>query len=289
MRIPEFNPLVEKEEVFAVLETLEDNWLTEGKKTRQLEEMLAEYCGCHRAIMVPNGTLALFVALKVLGIGPGDEVIVPDFTFFGSASAVELTGAKPVFVDVDPYDFNIDARAAEASISEHTRAIMPVHIYGQPCDMMSLMALAERHGLLVVEDAAQGLGVTFGDRHVGTFGQIGCMSFFADKTMTTGEGGVLLVNDPSLANECVYFKNQGRLKRGSFVHQRMGYNFRITDLQAAVGVAQFHRVGRNIARKLAIRSAYYERLRGCPGVTLPQDNRLRGGRAVSDEYPRRES
>ena len=272
MRIPEFNPLVEKEEVFQVLETLEDNWLTEGKKTRLLEEMLAERCGCHRAIMVPNGTLALFAALKVLGIGPGDEVIVPDFTFFGSASAVVLAGATPVFVDVDPYDFNIDVRAAEASVSDRTRAIMPVHIYGQPCDMLSVMALAERRGLLVVEDAAQGLGVTFGDKHVGTFGEIGCMSFFADKTMTTGEGGVLLVNDPALAKECVYFKNQGRLKRGSFVHERMGYNFRITDLQAAIGVAQFRRVQQNIDRKRAIRAAYYERLRDCPGVTLPQDN-----------------
>jgi perosamine synthetase len=272
MRVPEFSPLIEKEEIFQVLETLEDNWLTEGKKTRQLEEMLAEYCWCKRVVMVPNGTLALFAALKVLGIGPGDEVIVPDFTFFGSASAVVLTGAKPVFVDVDEYDFNISAAAAEASISERTRAIMPVHIYGQSCDMLSLMRLAERHKLRVVEDAAQGLGVTFGSKHVGTFGDVGCMSFFADKTMTTGEGGALLLNDDRLADECIYFKNQGRLRRGSFVHPHMGYNFRITDLQAAVGVAQFARLGRNIERKRAIRKAYYRRLEGCPGVRLPADN-----------------
>jgi len=272
MHIPEFNPVIEKEEVFQVLETLECNWLTEGKKTHQLEAMLAEYCGCKRVVMVPNGTLALFAALKVLGVGPGDEVIVPDFTFFGSASAVVLTGAKPVFVDVDEYDFNINVTAAEASISERTTAIMPVHMYGQPCDMLSLMQFADRNNLYVVEDAAQGLGVTFGNKHVGTFGEIGCMSFFADKTMTTGEGGALLVNDDDLINTCIHFKNQGRLKRGTFVHQHMGYNFRITDLQAAIGIAQFKRVAQNIERKKAIRAAYYERLQGCQGVRLPADN-----------------
>ena len=272
MHIPEFNPVIEKEEVFQVLETLEDNWLTEGKKTHQLEAMLAEYCGCKRVVMVPNGTLALFAALKVLGVGPGDEVIVPDFTFFGSASAVVLTGAKPVFVDVDEYDFNIDVTAAEASISERTTAIMPVHMYGQPCDMLSLMQFADRNNLYVVEDAAQGLGVTFGNKHVGTFGEIGCMSFFADKTMTTGEGGALLVNDDDLVNKCIHFKNQGRLKRGTFVHQHMGYNFRITDLQAAIGIAQFKRVAQNIERKRVIRAVYYERLQGCQGVRLPADN-----------------
>lgn len=187
MRIPEFDPLIEKEEVFQVLATLESNWLTEGSKTRQLEEMLAEYCGCKRVIMMPNGTLALFAALKVLGIGHGDEVIVPDFTFFGSASAVVLAGARPVFVDVDEYDFNISVTSAEAALSEHTKAIMPVHIYGQSCDMLSVMRLAEQHRLFVVEDADQGLGVSFGDKHVGTFGDIGCMSFFADKASRYAE------------------------------------------------------------------------------------------------------
>lgn len=272
MRIDEFSPRIEKDEIFHVLDTLQANWLTEGKKTQQLEENLAEYFGCKRVLMVPNGTLALFAALKVLGIGPGDEVIVPDFTFFGSASAVVLTGAKPVFVDVDEYDFNISVASAEKSISKNTKAIMPVHMYGQSCDMLALMALAERHKLLVVEDAAQGLGVTFGDKHVGTFGDIGCLSFFADKTMTTAEGGALLVNDEELARECMYFKNQGRLSRGRFVHERMGYNFRFTDLQAAIGLAQFSRLATTIARKQALRRAYHDRLAGCPGVRIPVDN-----------------
>jgi perosamine synthetase len=272
MRIHEFSAQLGKTEMIKVLETLRDNWITEGEKTRQLETMLAEYVGCARVVMLPNGTLALFAALKVLGIGPGDEVIVPDFTFFGSASAVVLTGAKPVFVDVDEYDGNLTVDAAEASLSVHTRAIMPVHIFGQSCDMRSIMAMAEKHKLYVVEDAAQGLGVTFDDRHVGTFGHIGCMSFFADKAITTGEGGALLVNDDELADRCVYFKNQGRLKRDSFVHPHMGYNFRITDLQAAIGIAQLARIDDIIRRKRLLRDAYYQRLDGCPGLRLPDDN-----------------
>jgi len=272
MRVPEFSPLIDKAEVFQVLETLEDNWLTEGRKTRELEERLAGFFGCRRVLMVPNGTLAIFAALKVLGIGPGDEVIVPDFTFFGTASAVILTGATPVLVDVDEFDGNISVSSAERSLSPKTRAIIPVHIYGQSCDMTSVMALARRSGLLVVEDAAQGVGVTFGDKHVGTFGDIGCVSFFADKTVTTGEGGALLLNDDRLAEECLYFKNQGRLHRGTFIHDRVGYNFRITDMQAAIGLAQFARVDRIIARKREIRRLYESRLVDCPGIQAARDN-----------------
>jgi len=272
MQVPEFSPMLHKEELFAVIETIEDNWITEGKKTEALQAALAEYTGARHVIMVPNGTLAIFAALKVLGIGPGDEVLVPDFTFFGTASAVILTGAKPVLVDVDEYDFNISVASAEASLTERTRAVLPVHMYGQACDMHAVTALAKRHDLLVVEDAAQGMGVTFGNSHVGTIGDIGCLSFFADKTLTTGEGGALLVNDDELARECIYFKNQGRLHRGSFVHDRVGYNFRITDLQAAIGLAQFDRLEMTIARKLALRDAYYERLSGCPGIRFARDN-----------------
>jgi len=272
MHVPEFSPVLHKEELFSVIETLEDNWVTEGKKTKALEAALAAYTGAKHVIMMPNGTLAIFAALKVLGIGPGDEVIVPDFTFFGTASAVILTGAKPVLVDVDEYDFNISVASAEMAITGRTRAIVPVHMYGQSCDMQAVRTLARRHGLFVVEDAAQGMGVTFGGHHVGTLGDIGCVSFFADKTMTTGEGGALFVNDDRLAEACIYFKNQGRRHRGSFVHEHVGYNFRITDLQAAIGVAQFDRLGDTISRKLALRDAYYTRLAECPGVGFARDN-----------------
>ncbi|MCH9034951.1 MAG: aminotransferase class V-fold PLP-dependent enzyme [Planctomycetes bacterium] len=219
----------------------------------------------------PLVVLAIFAALKILGIGPGDEVIVPDLTFFGTASAVVLTGAMPVFADVAAHDFNIDATAAEACLSERTKAILPVHLYGQSCDLPAVTALAKRHNLFVVEDAAQAMGVTFGDRHVGTFGDIGCMSFFADKTMTTGEGGALLINDDDLADRCLYFKNQGRLKRGSFLHEQMGYNFRITDMQAAIGLAQFSRLDEIIQKKRRLRETYRDLLKDCPGVRFPVD------------------
>ncbi len=272
MPINEFSPQIGNAEMIKVLETLEDNWVTEGRKTQQLEAMLADYFGCRRVVMVPNGTLALFAALKVLGIGPGDEVIVPDFTFFGSASAVVLTGAKPVLVDVDLFDGNISVEAARASLSDKTKAVMPVHIFGQSCDLPGILEFARRHKLFVVEDAAQGMGVTCGDKHVGVFGDIGCMSFFADKTLTTGEGGALLLNDDHLAEQCTYFKNQGRLQRGTFVHSHMGYNFRITDLQAAIGVAQFERIEETIRRKRALRASYDRRLQGYPSVRLPAEN-----------------
>ncbi|MCH7702087.1 MAG: DegT/DnrJ/EryC1/StrS family aminotransferase [Planctomycetes bacterium] len=274
MKVQQFSPSVGQQEVFNLLDTLRDNWMTEGKWTARLEAMIRDRCGCSYALMVPNGTLALFAALKVLGIGPGDEVLVPDFTFFGSASAVALTGAKPVLVDVRASDFTMDPGAAERSIGPATRCIMPVHIYGQTCDMAALTKLAQGHDLLMVEDAAQGMGVTCGDRHVGTFGDIGCMSFFADKTITTGEGGVLLVNDQELAERCMYFKNQGRLERGSFVHPQMGYNFRITDMQAAIGVAQFERIDAVIARKREIVDLYREHLAAAPGIEWPADNGL---------------
>jgi len=274
MRVDQFNPHIDKEDVFSVLETLEDNWLTEGKKTAQLEQMLCELTGARHAVMVPNGTLAIFAALKVLGIGPGDEVLVPDFTFFGSASAVILAGATPVLVDVSLDDFTIDVDAADASIGPNTRAIMPVHIYGQSCDMQAVMELARRRDLMVVEGAAQGIGVTCGDKHVGTFGQIGCVSFFADKTITTGEGGALLTDDDELAKECVYFKNQGRIERGSFIHEKVGYDFRITDIQAALGVAQFKRLPEIVIRKREILGKYVVALADCTEVDFPDHNEL---------------
>ncbi len=268
MNIDQFSPCLGQKEIDGVLETFQANWLTEGPKTAELERRLAEYTGARHVLMVPNGTLALFAALKVLGIGPGDEVLVPDFTFFGSASAVILTGARPVFVDIDPHDFNLDVASARHCLSEFTKAIMPVHIFGQPCQMEQVMSFAREYDLRVVEDAAQGIGVRFGAGHVGTFGDIGCLSFFADKTMTTGEGGALLVGDDELADRCMYFKNQGRLNRGSFIHTQVGYNFRITDLQAAIGVAQMDRLPYIIRRKHDIREQYRRELEHNPTVRL---------------------
>ena len=272
MKVPQFDPALTEEDIRCMMETIKANWITEGEKTAALQEMLQNYCGAKHAILLPNGTLSLFVALKVLGVGTGDEVLVPDFTFVASATSVVLTGAKPVFIEVNADDFNVAVDRIEEAITKKTRAIMPVHIYGQAANMPEVIKIARRHNLKIVEDAAQGIGVTYKKQHVGTFGDIGSFSFFADKTITTGEGGAVLVNDDELAKEVMYFKNQGRLERGSFVHPRVGYNFRITDLQAALAVNQLKRLPSIIERKVANENTYKKHLSGVRKVEFPKVN-----------------
>jgi perosamine synthetase len=271
MKINQFDPYITKEDLSSLTEVIRDNWITEGKKTEGLQNMLRDYCKVKHVIMLPNGTLALYVAMMIAGIGAGDEVIVPVFTFVGSATSIVLTGAKPVFVDVNIGDFNIAIDGLKNAITPRTKAIMPVHIYGQSAKMDEIMDIAKDKNLKVIEDAAQGIGVTFGNRHVGTFGNIGCMSFYADKTITTGEGGAIMTDDDGLADKCRYFKNQGRLKRGSFVHPHIGFNFRITDLQAALGLAQMKKLDYIIERKIENETLYKSYLKNVREVKFPED------------------
>ena len=270
MRVNQFDPFLTEEDIASLLEVIKSNWFTEGPKTKELESILQERCGVKRAILMPNGTLALFVALKALGIGPGDEVLVPDFTMAASATSVVLAGARPVFVEVGEDDFMMDPNRVEEVISLHTKAMMPVHLYGESVDIAPLIEIARRHNLKVVEDAAQGIGVTYRGQHVGTFGDIGCLSFFADKTITTGEGGAILTNNDGIAEEMQYIKNQGRLERGSFVHPKVGYNFRLTDLQAALAVSQMRRLDSIIEKKLHNEGLYRNYLTGIPQVSFPK-------------------
>jgi perosamine synthetase len=267
--VPQFEPYFGEEEIALLTDTLRSGWVTEGPKTQQFISRLSSLTGARHVSLAPNGTLALYMALKLIGIKEGDEVIVPDFTFLASASSVVLAGATPVFVDVDPETFNIIPQLIEQAITEKTAAIMPVHIYGQAAQMDSIMDIAHRYELKVVEDAAQGVGVKYKGKHVGTFGDFGCLSFFADKTVTTGEGGALLTNNPHLAEACLYFRNQGRLERGSFVHSRMGYNFRLTDLQAAIGLVQLDKLAEIIERKRTIEQCYRQFLNGSEDVMFP--------------------
>lgn len=274
LKVNQFDPYLTGDEIALVVETIKKNWITEGEKTAQFQNMLQEYCRVKHAILLPNGTLALFVALMIMDIGPGDEVIVPAFTFVGSATSVCLTGAKPVFCDVSLTDFNIDISSARKCISRRTKAIMPVHIYGQSADMGAVKALAKEFNLRIIEDAAQGLAVWYGKKHVGTIGDVGCMSFYADKTLTTGEGGAVFTNSDKLAESCMYFKNQGRLHRGSFIHPCLGYNFRVTDLQAAIGVAQMRKLDFIIQRKHENESLYQRLLKDVGEVRFAVDNNL---------------
>ena len=197
-KVIQYAPSIGSEEYKSVGDCFDANWLTEGPKSKAFLDALRDLMKVKHACFAPNGTLALYLALRAAGIGPGDEVIVPDFTFFGSASAVEMTGAVPVFCDIDPHTLQTTASHIEPCITRKTRAVMPVHIYGAVCEMDAIVDLARRRSILIVEDAAQAVGVYYRGRHAGTFGDLGCFSFFADKTITTGEGGLIVTNDDAI-------------------------------------------------------------------------------------------
>jgi len=267
--IPQFEPWLGDEELALVAETIKANWITGGPKVKEFEKRIGELCQVKHAIAASNGTLALYVGLKALGIGPGDEVIVPDFTFIASANAVVMAGGTPVFVDVDAKTFNISPECTEKALTQKTKAIMPVHIYGQSADMEAICAIAKKHNLYIIEDAAQGIGVSFKGKPVGGFGEVGCLSFYADKTMTTGEGGMVLTDDDKLAEKCLILKHQGRTGRGFYFHEHIGYNFRLTDLQAAVGLAQLTKLPTIIERKKRNEKLYKDLLADVKGVKFP--------------------
>ncbi len=268
-KIPQVFPWIGSEEIQNVTKVLQNNWLTEGPFCKEFSSRLNAMIGCKYGVFAPNGTLALFLGLLALGIGPGDEVIVPDSTFIGSANAVILTGAQPVFVDVTRENFQIDMEKVQDLITEKTGAIMPVHLFGMSANMRAVMDVAGRNGLKVIEDAAQGVGVTYEGKHTGTFGDVGCFSFFADKTITIGEGGYVVTNDDTIYESLLYLRNQGRLDRGSFIHPAIGYNFRITDMQAAIGLAQLEKLPTIIERKLEIYRLYREGLEDVDEISFP--------------------
>jgi len=254
--IYQIEPWIDEGELAELKRVTDSTFVTEAHLTKEFEEMIRALTGAKHAIAMTNGTVALFCSLKALGIGPGDEVIVPDMTFIATANAVIMAGATPVFCDVYADTFCIDGEKAEQKISERTRAIIPVHLYGQSADMAKVKELAQRHSLRIVEDAAQGIGVKFEGRHVGTFGDIGVLSFYGNKTITCGEGGMVLTNDDELASKCYRLKNHGRDKKGIFVHEDIGYNFSFTEMQAAVGISQMKKLSRIISRKKVIHENY---------------------------------
>ncbi|MEX0921388.1 MAG: DegT/DnrJ/EryC1/StrS family aminotransferase [Rhodovibrionaceae bacterium] len=270
--IPQMDPWLGEEELEGVTRVLAAGWITEGREAEAFAESLRGLIGAPYGVLAPNGTLALALALMALEIGPGDEVLLPDTTFIGSATAVALSGATPVFADVEPDGYQIDVARAERHLTGRTRAIMPVHLYGTACDMDGVTAFAARHGLRVIEDAAQGIGVSYrGEEvsgHVGSLGDAGCFSFFADKTVTTGEGGFVACRDPAVFDRLLHLRNQGRAERGSFVHPEIGFNFRITDLQAAVGRAQLAKLPEIVARKTALHAAYRAALSDIPELRI---------------------
>ena len=237
--IPQMQPWIGEEEKKAVVEYLDSGgWLTEFTRTRDLEQAIATYVGARHVAMVANGTVSLFAALAALGVGAGHEVLVPDLTMIASANTVLLAGASPVFVDVDPSTLCLDLEQAERHITERTKAIMLVSFNGRAPDMERAVALARRHRLFLVEDAAQALGSRWRGRHLGTFGDIGSFSFSSPKVITTGQGGALVTDDDALIARVLKVKDFGRVKAGVDEHDALGYNFKFTDLQAVIGLAQ---------------------------------------------------
>jgi perosamine synthetase len=267
-KVPQLTPYVGEEELENLKLVIGNKWLTEGPFSQEFLALIKEQTGVKYACLANNGTLALFLALKAIGIKEGDEVIVPDFTFIASATSIYFAGAKPVFVDVKEDTLNIDVEKIERLITPNTKAIMPVHIYGQAADMDPIMELSQKYSLKIVEDAAQGYGVFYKNKHTGTIGDVGIISFFADKTITTGEGAVILTNSEDVFNNLRYLRNQGRLNSGTFIHPFLGMNFRMTDLQCAVGVAQLKKFNKIIRIKQDNFNLYIEKLKNVKEISF---------------------
>lgn len=237
--IPISKPFIGAEEKQAVMEVLDSGMLVQGPRTSQLEEKFAALCQTKYAVATSSGTSALHIALLAHGIGAGDEVITSPFTFFATVSSILYTGATPVFVDINDETFNLDPDLIEAAITPRTKAIMPVHLYGYTCDMTAIMKIAEKHGLVIVEDAAQAVGASLNGKMTGSFGT-GCFSLYATKNVMSVEGGIITTDDETIAKSCKLIRNHGMERR--YYHDRLGYNLRMTDLHAAIGLAQFERL-----------------------------------------------
>lgn len=238
-QIPISKPDITAAEKTAVLDVLDSGLLAQGARTAEFERRFARMCGVEHAIAVSSGTSALHIALLANGVGPGDEVITSAFTFIATANAILFAGAKPVFADIDRETFNLDPTLLEAAITPRTKAIVPVHLYGQVCDMDAIQAIADAHNLAIVEDACQAVMATYKGRRAGSFGT-GTFSFYATKNMMTGEGGMITTDDDDIADRCRLFRNHGMRVR--YHHDTIGHNFRMTDMQAALGLVQLERL-----------------------------------------------
>ena len=246
---------------------------TAGPFVPEFEEKFAAYVGAKRAVAVQSGTAALHMALYQLGIGPGDEVIVPALTFIASVNPVLYVGARPVIVDVDPDTWTMRPSAVEAAINPHTRAIMPVHLYGNPCDMDTLTSLAQAHGIAVIEDATESLGAEQHGRKTGTFGAMGCFSFNGNKVLTTGGGGMIVTDDDRVADHVKYLVNQARDPVPGYSHSEMGFNYRMTNLEAAMGLAQLERLPDALALKREFRQIYSEAFSDTGSLVLQKEHK----------------
>jgi dTDP-4-amino-4,6-dideoxygalactose transaminase len=267
--IPLARPDINEKDIDAVVQVLRSGMLIQGIHVQALEQSFAHYHQSKYAVAVSNGTATLHLALKVLGIGPGDEIIVPALSYIATANVVELTGARPVFVDTEPATFNINAERIEEKITSRTKAIIPVHEFGLACDIEKVCAIANRHGLHVIEDAACALGAMQHGKPVGSFGIIGSFSLHPRKSITSGEGGVLVTSDEQIAIKLRQLRNHGiEMMSGQMHFVEAGFNYRLTDFQAALAQSQFHRIGAILPYKQKLAAIYFSQIKN-PKISLP--------------------
>jgi perosamine synthetase len=272
--IPVNEPVLGERELELVADCVRTGWVSSaGRYLDEFERRWAEYCGMKHGVAVSSGTAALDVAVSCLRLRPGDEVILPSFTIVSCAQAITKHGGLPVLVDCDPETWCLDIGQVAARITSRTRAVMVVHMYGHPADMDALRELADRHGLVLIEDAAEAHGAEYKGRRCGGLGDISCFSFYANKIITTGEGGMILTDDDDWARHARAYRNLCFRGERRFYHEELGENYRMTNMQAALGVAQLDRVDEIVAHKRLMAAAYTERLRSCEAVQLPTERK----------------
>jgi len=264
-RIPVYVPSLGGNERRYVDQCLDSTWISsKGEFVERFESSFRDFIGARHATSVANGTVALHLAMAACGLGLGDEVIVPTFTYIASVNTIVQTGATPVFVDSDAATWQVDPAAIGKAITSRTKAVLVVHLYGHPCSMDEIVELCEKRGLLLIEDCAEAFGTLYHGRHVGTFGQVSTFSFYGNKTITTGEGGMVVCREATLHKKCAKLKNQGVSETVEYWHDEIAYNYRMTNVCAAIGLAQLERAPQIIECKRQVASWYAKALEGLP-------------------------
>jgi perosamine synthetase len=270
MKVNLSRPDITQAEIEAVCEVLQGPNLSLGPKLREFEQAFEAYIGRKHAVAVNSGTSGLFLCTQALGWGSGDEILVTPFTFICSVTVPMMAGATPVFVDIDPVSLNMDPAKIEEKITDKTKAILPVEVFGNPAGFDQICEIADKHNLTVLEDSCEALGSTLNGKKTGAFGRMSCFAFYPNKQMTTGEGGMILTDDDDLAEMCVSLRNQGRGRGGGWLaHERLGYNYRLSDINCALGIVQLTRIEEFIEKRQHVADMYCQLLKDEPRIMLP--------------------